>query len=306
MSAVPYHHYVPRFYLKGFTDPELLQRTPPQKALWAYRRNHRPWRRAITRVGGEEGFYRHEGGDFEQRLACREREWARLLAKLLKDRVLHGSERGEFSRFIGVMSTRGRYFFDMTQAVARYVADYIVERGLDEMAAQRLRERLTASNVLPPQVTKKWTLTEMLDTGNDYIPLLYEKMRWIVVQAREDDHVVTSDTPVSLTDSNGPIFTSTGMRFSAGAEFTLPLDREHVLLGTGQKNEGMASGTGFAIRQFNRRTIKMAYKAVYAPVNSSALEKLVNEQVGTKRLPSSKEEVFAQIDEVLRKWGYDW
>jgi len=254
-------------------------------------------------VGGEHGFYRHEAGDFEQQLARRENEWAKLLEKLLKERRLYGSDRLEFSRFIGVMTTRGRYFYDMANTIASFLEEYISLRAHGADEAQRIREQLTASNLLPPQITKQWTLTEILETGNDYIPLLYEQMNWLVLEASEGDYVVTSDTPVSLTDPREPVFTENGMRYSADAELTLPLDRQHVLLGTRKRNEGMLRERGFVFRQINRRTIRRAYRAVYASVDSPSLAWLVNDQLCTDRRSINKEKLFTEIDTVRKMWS---
>lgn len=273
------------------------------RSLWLYRLNRKPKHVSISRVGGEHGFYRHETGDFEQQLSRRENEWAKLLEKLLKDKRLYGSDRVEFARFIGVMSTRGRYFYDMTHTIASYVDEYISLRARDSDDAQSIRKQLTASNLLPSQITKEWTLTEALETGNDYIPLLYEQMNWLVLVASEGDYVVTCDTPVSLTDPREPVFTKTGMRYSPDAEFTLPLDRQHVLLGSRRRNEGMLNERGFAFRQINRRSIRRAYKAVYADLNSQGLASLVNDQLRSEPFSIHKEKLFADIDSVRKMWG---
>ena len=60
---------------------------------------------------------------------------------------------------------------------------------------------------------------------------------------------------------------------------------------------------GYPFRQINRRTIRRAYKAVYASVNSPSLARLVNDQIRGERLSINKEKLFANIDEVREKWG---
>jgi len=245
-NSAPFHHYVPRFYLEGFVDPSLSQGDRPMHSVWLYRRNKRPRHVSIRKVGGEPGFYRHEAGDFEPQLMRRESEWAVLLAKLLKDKRLVGSDRLEFSRFIGAMGTRVPHFYDMTHAIASHLDEYIALRARDDKDAERIREQLTASNLLPPKLTKQWMLTEILETGTDYMHHVYDQMNWLVVETGgDDDYVVTSDTPVSLTDPHGPEFTTTGMRFSVDTEMTLPLDRKHVLFGTLKRREG-SSGSGLS------------------------------------------------------------
>src|SRR5689334_12758728 len=100
-----------------------------------------------------------------------------------------------------------------------------------------------------------------------------------LLKATGDGYVVTSDTPVSLTDPRTPMFTEGGMSFSGDVEFTLPLDRNHVLLGSGKGTEGTQPVSESVVREINRRTIKRAYKEVYASVNLPSLATAVDKHL---------------------------
>ncbi len=294
-----YQHYVPRFYLKGFLDPELESFNPPQRTLWVYRAGKRSRRCSMSRVGGEEGFYEHESGNhLDRRLTKEEHVWSRLLEQILKEGTLWGSDRKNFARFLGLMSTRGKYFFDMTTEVLRLTDSYIASRAHIPQEASALHERLMAGGVAS-QLSKKRTLEEMLETG-EYISLLYEKLNWFIARTDGPDYFLTSDTPVSLTDPDGPITTEASYQFSSRTEFTFPLSRNQLLIGSSKTGALPSRMRGYEVRELNRRTIGRAYKAVFASVNSTELAGLIDKLIGTDKPVVDVDKLFRDLDEELR------
>jgi hypothetical protein len=299
MSEPVRHHYVPRFYLRGFTNPEsdgLLH-------VWAKRQDG--YRVAtIKDAGVERHFYtvktklrERDPSLIENALAKIDDRAAVLLRKLLRCEPLTGDERAFFGYFVGNMFLRGPAFRRMT----KYQVQNALLAVFKVMATNRQAfettwdwyERQEGEKLTPGERDE---LYEVICGGDIEIipgpeeslrllPLAHEigqcvsRMEWQILVAPDPGFFLTSDNPVVHVDPKAAGDNALDVGFgTAGVEATFPLSRKLLLRARYGENSleyiRIASGE---VHDLNKRTIQFASRFVYATFKSHRVERWVRE-----------------------------
>jgi len=303
MQTKKYQHYVPQFYLRGFFDP--AEEAKGQHTLWLYRSGYQPLRVPTKKIGGEEFFYNYEADDgadqtwIEDRLSELERYTAPTLRKLASgDLYLTSKERSEFAGFLALTFCRGRFFADLANKLSNDAHLDIVRSLLESPATfdqalkiyeqqtgerldttfeamQEFMQKVVKGEFVPEQTSKGWTMKMMFVQMLEMMPV-FEAMQWALLQASPDALFLTSDRPVYVYDPGMRPPTDGKLVYSEDASFSFPLTREYALQGTFPSRPDIQLRlTPYKVRQFNRMTIAHSYQYLYAPMQSAAIQDLM-------------------------------
>ena len=292
-------HYLPRFYLEGFQDPEIPKGQTPY--VWLYRKKDREWKkRAPHRVATESDRYsfvdsagvRHD--EIEKYFSRIEGEVATILReKLAKERVLDDRERGVLALFVAAMLER-------VPGTIREELVLLHGKGRKELARQYhylyesdfrgMYEQVVGSKVPEPDslTEKDWELLEVtserrrLDRRGGFARLLYiqwlliavplatrvlGEMCWTFITSRAPYYFISSDNPVVVLDPR--LWKSrVGIRHK-GVEISVHLSSTIAAVAT-WSTEGHTGTYRDAFRtklvsDFNRRVFYFAHEFLVAP-----------------------------------------
>jgi len=289
------HHYVPKFYLKGFADPG---REP---YLWVYEKGNTAIRKSLPENEGCENYYHafdtENGRDtdtVEDWLEKTESAVAPLILKLCGREVLDDRERWVFSHFLALMIVRVPNFRsnveEMFGELQRKIVDGILGmEGFEEIV--RNHEKKTGKSLADPADLKQFVLGEYNgDVGPDLslglmigdrskIARIFHDMTWTFIEATDEWKFVTSDNPLFFdVPTHDPRLIVGGGLGSKNVEVSFPVTRDLALVATWDRMEGLEGGylkNKELVKNTCRRTVINARRFVYAPVKSDALNRLV-------------------------------
>lgn len=257
MAPKRWHHFVPQFYLRGFTDPATPAGQEPY--VWVrYRDSGKVKRRAPVNVAAETGFYQIEpeyGIDpatAENELQAIETESATALRRYLSatpgTRSAIEPELGEFIAYLGARVPAMRRAAD--DHWRWYLGQVVAGReSLPDDPKLRIKlthattgdvRRETIAAALELMHSGEWTPS--LDTAQ-YIEAMhmqvwyfrtehFPRLHWALLTAPPDKHFITSDRPVAWSLPDGIIDSPAALR-DPNIVLTVPLDAHHALLGFG-------------------------------------------------------------------------
>lgn len=277
------HHYIPRFYLKGFTSAE----TKPR--LWVYEKGRDPRKSTPKLEGCQRDFYTLEenGGknfEFEEWLANLESRVAPLIPDLVKSkREPIENEKISLAVFMGTMFTRtpfGMLLGDKvfgpatTKMLKRTASDpdafyklyESIETGFPgKQAAEQVRQDVLAGKGEELEEQRGFRLASMLHVGIDVAEVLCE-MGWQFVHAPHSQTFITSDNPlVSEVSEAGrrEVHFRSGVNLP-NATVWFPLTSTVCLLMRRGLTSGIATAPAATIRSINKRVMTCADKVIYA------------------------------------------
>jgi hypothetical protein len=220
MTEPRLQHYVPRFYLSGFADPDIL-RTEKKEVIWVYERGKQPRRSSPKSEARERDFYTYvnngsRNADVEKRLAYLEQQVAPILARLAKDRrLIADSEKEWLALFIGTMQMRtpsGRYLSEarinplVTQMMKEAAADPAKFRSFiedtcelprdEDFDLEKVRHDLLAGHGEALFARQDLNLLGIIEVGTLVAQVLLE-MNWQTIYTDDDSPFLTSDDPVT-------------------------------------------------------------------------------------------------------------
>lgn len=110
---MPEHHYLPQFYLKGFSDPD-----PPRNHVWIHHQNAGWERRSVKRTAAEAGYYSlaDESGSETDELETLLMQVENIAATIIREKVrakklrtslpLTSDEQQYLALFVAIMQAR--------------------------------------------------------------------------------------------------------------------------------------------------------------------------------------------------------
>lgn len=294
------HHYIPQFYLKGFTDPTCPAEQEPY--IWLYEKGKKTSRkRAPKNVANKPYYYAAETDNGlistpEVSLSKIESSAALILRKLADNHTsFTPEERLDFSIFIALMFLRvPRHrkniedsYLNLVQMITRMIVskeEYFRNsvRRFEEKTGNRIdmpigefynfvKDESRYELVISPNVSLRY----LFKISVDLAPVL-AKMNWLFLKAKGGRaYFLTSDCPVALSSPKAHPFYGTGFG-TKSVEVTLPLSRDICLLATWQKMEGYQNVTDNIVEIANQRTIAFALKEVYSSEQSLKVQNLIN------------------------------
>ena len=288
------HHYVPIFYLAGFTDPN------SEPYLWVYEKGILDVRKSLPKNEACENYYHafktKEGRDtdtVENWLDKAETAVSPLILKLCRHEPLEEDERRFFSFFLGLMMVRvpnyrrnvDRTFAGIVKKIILMDASYKqgFEAGVKKYEekfgesmgnSEELRQFALSGQYdikVNPELSLKIFLENAFDLGR-----IFNAMTWTFVEATDDYKFVTSDNPLHYYNSNQKpnSFYGRGLLMN-DAEVTFPITRDLGLLATWGRLKGGYWKSKKVVKAMSRMIIINAERFVYAPVKSDDLCSLV-------------------------------
>lgn len=278
------HHYVPEFYLAGFTPSGSRDDFLYVHDLKA----KKEWRQRPRAAACEKDFYRVDvegvpADAVEQDLAKLEGLCAAALARVLADRTLPTGETLEaLVGFITLLVVRTPSFREIYVRNARHLVRSQARFAIGHPEAFKAFQEDMAKEgkTLPDGVTQEsllafledesrytieipqlWVIKNLLDMFQGLYPVIAHRT-WSLVEATEDDFIC-SDNPASLvatSDRVGPFF-GFGIR---DTEITFPLDRRLALVGTFDGESRVTQAGKLEVGFLNRRTLDSAHRFAYS------------------------------------------
>jgi len=278
------HHYLPQFYLQGFTDPD----TPPdhEPCAWVYRFDSETWDcRAPKNIAAESNLYAIEdasgeqGQEVEMMLAKVESIAAEILRHILGQHPLSIQQRAEFATFIHIMHARvpgqlghvGEFIAEvMRKTLTIYHRSFTAEPEKFEAFKKRIKEEagIDLDDIRPEDLypdhfeisTHPVSSLGMALSATDVVTEILRSMGWVFWVSTGENYFITSDYPYCLIDPSvsGEMFYSPGLA-AQNIEVTLPLARNMGLL-IGHKTKGTRWKLAEAevVAAFNLRTAMRA------------------------------------------------
>jgi len=268
-------HYLPQFYLKGFTDPA----APGQ--LQVLKKGHQHWmKRGTKNVASEEYLhsFKEENGemnhDVEKTFSQVEGLWKPIL-----DKILHGDrsrivpeltleEEGGFAYFVMAMWHRVPSQVEHWNNQWSEVMNFALR--IQQAHDPKLKDvDLDANKVqMNPLLTLLSSMGAAMKLAVEIVP-----MEWRFVYTTPPHFFITSDHPVALVDPTKREHTyGTGLMHE-NAELTLPLSREMCFFGGWKSHMPellrstravLPAPDGF-VEQINQRTVMAASREIIAP-----------------------------------------
>lgn len=291
------HHYVPRFYLKGFTsltDPEEIH---------VFRPGQQPFSTGVWGVGFENNFYSYvdEHGTLDSHTVERyladdiERPGNAVLTKIRNYQSISGKDKEEFARYASVLLTRVPKHRARSRALFPKAIEDLRTEILSEVEEARAQEP-DESETLDHFVAQA---TQILDEYKVQVPVkllvnsispkyawFLAQMRWVFLTAPTRYKFVTSDNPVVFDEGMGLLGENKTehMAPSKLVEVTIPISTEIVLWATWRNEiEGYQCATEPMVREINRRTVGAAAREVYFSSRPRWVEALVHRYWGNTK-----------------------
>lgn len=280
------HHYVPEFYLAGFTLSGSRE-----DMLWVFdQEQDKHWQARPKKIAHERDFYRVdidgvEPDAVEKALAQFEGQVADVFRKIGQSRELPEGDDFDFLiNFVALQATRVPYHRQWYEEQAAHLSKWRVQMALshppffEKLAADMRRE----GNELPDSITREELLEfledesrytieipqessiqHMVDMAEGLLPVLAQRS-WSLAVAQDERHdFICSDRPVMLapTEPDPPPFLGFGM---PKTEVILPLNRQMALVGHyGGESQTFDADQG-VVGLFNHRTLHFAERFLYS------------------------------------------
>lgn len=278
------HHYIPQFYLKGFTDPDTPEAYKPY--VWVYSLEKSAWqKRAPNNVARKSGYYTlvDESGEpteeLETELSHLEGNAARVIRSVLERREMRVEDCAHLATFVASMrlrvpATAGRinsaisevfatilandfeYFSANPEAFAAFKDESDLEDiALDDLNPEKNRIHLETSSVVA------LTLSPLKEVAR-----IIARMKWVFAVAQPGDCFITSDSPFFMVDmKNNSQFYGDGL-CNENIEVSLPLTQTVAFFATwGGDGYQYAAAPSSFVEQINIRSRVSAQRFLIAP-----------------------------------------
>lgn len=280
------HHFVPKLYLRGFTDTEM------PSMLWVYERGREyepgmgkltsnPYRRSISSAGAEMDHYAYRRNDgkidyetYENALEKEEKAANKLIEKIRGFKPLNEEEKLVFAQYMTMMYKRvPRRNTDVHPLWLETIEEETQVWAEEFNKARRIHQNEGNTEALQNLDKLQIYVQARLNSYREGIPddmrldsmlkgmqttqRAVVSMRWQYFQAPIGDSFVTSDSPMFRFDSLG--------LQDPQSEFTFPISSSLAVVGSWYLDmpESIRHVTSEVVREINRRTCSSAFKYVY-------------------------------------------
>jgi len=292
------HHFLPRFYLEGFIDPN------NKPYLWVYEKGNPDIVKASpVDVAVQKHYYSittekgmRDSETFEDFFATLESDVAPLFVKLENKQSLNDDERKLVSLFLAFMMTRVPNFrnnieethSEIVKQVTMWLAkdpkrfQSIMEKyGKDagdkiNFPIDAIREFVLDDSRYTVKTKPEFSLFMIMELSRSFAKVFYD-MKWTFFPATDEYKFLTSDNPLfrldPTYDPKSPY--GVGLR-NKNIEVTFPISRNMALLaGWNTIKERYSKTNSSMVRNINKRSIGSALQYVYASEKSDTLNKLI-------------------------------
>jgi uncharacterized protein DUF4238 len=300
------HHYVPRFYLAGFADPDILVREN-KEVIWVYERGKEPRRSLPKSEARQRDLYSWGEDDLrntevEHWLASLEDQVAPIIASLAKaPRHLTETEREWVALFIGTMQTRT----PAARLLNETRKDPLVIQLVREAASEATKFRLfIEQNYRLPAEGEGFDLEEVrrdilagrlealaerddlkllgIVEGGKMVARDLLDMSWQTIYSQGQGCFLTSDDPVVVQgiDVRANRLQLRGRVTDPNANVWFPLCRDVCVRITKDAESGYGTWISAGIRYVNKMMVMCADRWVYASERSRKIKVLFDRRGG--------------------------
>jgi hypothetical protein len=292
------HHFVPQFYLKGFTDPATPAEQTPY--LWTADINTQAIRRrapgnaaALTdyyAIQDDAGVTAH---DTETTLSAIESDASLVMAKVCDGRYdLTNDEREHLALMAAMQVTRVPAFRNRIEAFIGDIGDSLFRlmardpqtflrdvrasgagEGKTDDEIEELRKAALTGDAFSFRGHPMASLRQAMTAALDIVGPMILRMSWAFVRAPEDAAFITSDNPSFWHNPNarGAFGRGLGAR---DTELTYPLSSGTMLLANWQGFNGGIAVDAAHVRRVNTLIAHYANQLVFAPSEDTARDAL--------------------------------
>lgn len=281
------HHYLPRFYLEGFTKLD-------SNCLWVYEKGTHEIRPSTPEAEGYRKFYHafvtDEGNrdtntveDYFEKLETKN---GIIFAKIHKREKLTEQDRKDLALFVSFMLTRVPWF---RSEIEKMAAHHINHVGLDTAITDF---RISLETIGPalginPNISEKelrelpsrrgsiFSLAQSFHVAKDYFAKLLN-LKWLFLFSSRDYKYVTSDNPIYFYSASGGGSLPRDDFHNDDIEVTLPLSKGVALIANRLNiHDSYGDAQTRQIKTLNKRTVMSAMEYVYSSINSDSLNNFV-------------------------------
>ena len=219
-----FNHFVPRFYLKSFSIPNMEER------LWCFDKfTFNKYVTSIRRAAGARNFYDEKS---EHRLDAEiESIFSPVYRKLVKNKdvgKLFWNERVALANFVAIQDNRTQEMRAEVQEAGKQVVKWVVEGlGKDENALTNVRSRDVVERYIEEAAEKLATETQAGIMFGEEIKQFADailSLQWILCENKTDTLLWTSDNPINKWNSNIETLQMGNLGYlSTGIEMFLPV-----------------------------------------------------------------------------------
>jgi hypothetical protein len=280
------HHYVPEFYLAGFTragtrDDFLFVRD---------RIEEKGWRQRPRELACERDYYRVEvegvaPDAVEKALGEFETQAADAIRRIREARELvAGEDFDTLLNFVAIQAARVPQFREMFERNKIHFTKFHLRMvlGHPEAFAHFAEERRREGRELPPDMTREKliefledesrytveipreaSIKNMVEMAEHLLPVLAARRWMLMVSEDEEADFICSDRPVILipTRADGPRFLGFGQTHT---EVLMPLDRRTALVGHFGDGTGTKGVDRICVGLFNQRMVDYSERFIYS------------------------------------------
>lgn len=273
------HHYIPRYYLKGFSNPS-------SDLVWTYDKFNEKASFSTNpiNIAVEKDFYKLNLYEGKKDTIALEQYFAEevetpvniILDKISEKRRINLEEKFKLSFYIYALYRRvpaarerakdflpkvaNSMLSETSQMIDSHFSHYNDEK-------KKILRDIAKSFISEQEANPSPLFLKPIQTSNA-LPAMMD-MNWYFLYTNED-HFLTCDNPVFIHKSRG---------LSQG-EFTLPIRKDIALWATSQKKYQKDNSFQLAhsqmIKEMNRRTIKNATNYIYSSKNEDWITKILN------------------------------
>jgi len=293
MSTPRKHHYLPQFYLEGF---KIEPQTGKKPHIWQIEKSADQvhYSPAIEDTGCIRDYHSLDVADedpdhkiIEGLLSNLEAEQAELVRTIRRTKRIDASQVEPLSSFISQMRYRVPAFAGHIEKSLRSVVldtfKIMYHAGEFRTPSPQLRKMFDSKGIddsLHVSISNWKILSHMFGVGlgSESIGLLAE-YNYHFYSAENASFFVTSDNPVALYHPNYDKIRPYGVGLAMkGVEVTLPLMSSDILIRPGRElKPGASVASVEEVEEFNRRTIVMSERYVFANVVSTELRRRIGE-----------------------------
>ena len=278
------HHYIPVFYLKGFTNSD--------GCLWVYDKEG-----AYLFPSSPEGiaydknyfsFTGTEGGKVtetvENAMAALEGESAKVLKKIHNNELLVEQERFSFAYFVASMLLRAPNFRNNIQSATaemiKHLNTFMASNKEKFEQTMGWYEKDTGEKVdVANEDFCQWMLNPenySVSVDSEYAvgmalsliekpAMIFFNMKWMFLIAPDSFKFLTSDNPLSyldLTIDSRTLYRGVGLT-NKNIEVTLPLSKDILAFGGWDLKEGFVKVNKQTVKDLNVRTVRASRRIVF-------------------------------------------
>ncbi|MBI5149263.1 MAG: DUF4238 domain-containing protein [Candidatus Omnitrophica bacterium] len=289
------HHYIPVFYLNGFTDKN--------GCLYVYDKDTKPVFESSPEGIAYENHYfsfmtphgERDSETVENAIMLWEGEFARIVKKIHDHEDLTDDDYMVFSFFVASMMIRvpnmrdnirkatgetikrmNVFMSSHKENFGRMIKKYESNTGRQiGMDVEELRQWMNNPDNYDMTVDKEYATGMALCLLED-LAKGFLNMKWAFLKATDDYKYVTGDNPLRYIDPthNPRSFYGVGLA-NENIEVSLPLSKEICAFGSWKYREGHIQANSQHVKHLNKMTVSASVKFVFADTKSEIIDQFV-------------------------------